>query len=269
MLINLHQRIPISFKIVIGALVGVILLHPLVTLIFWLEFNQLLSTPSDTAADFLWWRIRESTSFEMFPMNLLFAGLGAGLALVLDLVETLSEKSREKSHILKRQLSDQLPMLIAAGESETTEFKESLRWDVKEGRVNKKLEKVIAKSLAGFMNHRGGNLLIGLSDDGTIKGIELDCKTLRSKSQDGFERALIDLVNNQLGANAATMVHIQFLDYGGHTICWVIVDSAFEPVYLKDGNISRYFVRLGNSTRELDVREAQDHIAQSSPVGNS
>ncbi len=66
MLINLHQRIPISFKIVIGALVGVILLHPLVTLIFWLEFNQLLSTPSDTAADFLWWRIRESTSFECF-----------------------------------------------------------------------------------------------------------------------------------------------------------------------------------------------------------
>ena len=160
-----------------------------------------------------------------------------------------------------------MPLLIAAGESEATEFKESLRWDVKEGRVNKNLEKVIAKSLAGFMNHRGGNLLIGLSDDGTIKGIEADYNSLNNKNRDGFERALIDLVNNQLGGSAGTFVHIQFLESEGYTICWVIVDAATEPVYLKDGNISRYFVRLGNSTRELDVREAQNHFAHRLPLG--
>ena len=267
MLINFHQPIPLSFKVIIGAIVGVFLLHPLVTMIFWLEFNQLISTPADTAGKFLWWRIRESTSFEMVPMNLLFAGLGSGLALVLDSVESLSEKSRERSHLLKRQLTDQLPLIVAAGESETTEFKESLRWDVKEGRVNKALERVIAKSLAGFMNHQGGNLLIGLSDDGIVKGIEADCNSLKNKNRDGFERALMDLVNNQLGGSAGTLVHLQFLECEGYTICWVIVDAATEPVYLKDGNISRYFVRLGNSTRELDVREAQNHFAHRLPLG--
>ncbi len=248
---------------------GVFLLHPLVTIIFWLEFNQILSTPADTAGEFLWWRIRESTSFEMVPMNFLFAGLGAGLALVLDFVESLSEKNREKSHMLKKQLSDQLPLIIAAGEGETAEFKESLRWDVKEGRVNKALERVITKSLAGFMNHRGGNLLIGLADDGIIKGIEADYNTLKNKNRDGFERALIDLVKNQLGGSAATFVHIQFLECDEETICWVIVDAANDPVYLQDGNISRYYVRLGNSTRELDVREAQNHIAHRIPLGKN
>jgi len=158
-------------------------------------------------------------------------------------------------------------LLIEAGESEITEFKETMRWDLKEKRVNKILEKVIAKSLAGLMNHRGGNLLIGLSDEGVIKGIEPDCTTLKHQNRDGFERALIDLVKNQLGANVATMVHVQFLEIDDNTVCWVIVDAASEPVYLKDSNNSKYYVRLGNFTRELDVREANLHIKQRDRLG--
>ena len=267
MIKKLQQRIPGLAQLLIGALVGIVILHPLVTLIFWFEFNQLLAVPSDSVADFLWKRISGATIVEIGPMTLVFAGLGIVSAMVFKLIQDLSEDSEKKSAVLRRQMNDQLPLLIAAGESEITEFKETMRWDVKENRVNKALEKVIAKSLAGLMNHRGGNLLIGLSDDGGIEGIEPDCKTLKHKNRDGFERALIDLVKNQLGANVGTMVHIQFLEIGGNTVCWIIVDAASEPVYFKDGNNSKYYVRLGNSTRELDVREANLHIKQRDRLG--
>jgi hypothetical protein len=42
----------------------------------------------------------------------------------------------------------------------------------------------------------------------------------------------------------------------------VIVEPSDRPVYFHDGDTSRYFVRTGNSTRELDVREAMEHIGR-------
>jgi Putative DNA-binding domain len=56
--------------------------------------------------------------------------------------------------------------IIAGGESELVEFKSSARWDYREQKVNKSLEQVIVKTLASFLNARGGTLLIGVGDDG-------------------------------------------------------------------------------------------------------
>jgi magnesium-transporting ATPase (P-type) len=46
--------------------------------------------------------------------------------------------------------------LAEAGEGAAVEFKASLRWDVQERRVNKALERVVAKTVAGFLNGRAG-----------------------------------------------------------------------------------------------------------------
>ena len=55
--------------------------------------------------------------------------------------------------------------LIADGESNVLEFKQSARWS--HGTDMKgKSEQIIAKSIAGFMNGEGGTLLIGVADDG-------------------------------------------------------------------------------------------------------
>ena len=68
--------------------------------------------------------------------------------------------------------------LIAAGENETLEFKSSLRWDRREERVNKVLEQMVVKTLAGFLNALGGTLLIGIDDDEAIVGLAADYATL-------------------------------------------------------------------------------------------
>ena len=50
----------------------------------------------------------------------------------------------------------------------------TLRWDLKEAGVNKKLEEVIIKTIAAFANSQGGTLLIGVADDGDVIGLEPD-----------------------------------------------------------------------------------------------
>ena len=58
-------------------------------------------------------------------------------------------KSRiELSH--QEPVNEELEELIAAGESDRVEFKSTLRFDLRTKEVNKKLEFVIAKTIAAF-----------------------------------------------------------------------------------------------------------------------
>ena len=46
--------------------------------------------------------------------------------------------------------------IVGQGKSKNVEFKATARWDTKTNRLNKTLEKVIVKSLAGFLNGNDG-----------------------------------------------------------------------------------------------------------------
>ncbi len=58
--------------------------------------------------------------------------------------------------------------LIKRGESKTLEFKSSLRWSLKENRLDSKgVTHAAMKTIAAFLNTEGGDLLIGVADDGS------------------------------------------------------------------------------------------------------
>jgi hypothetical protein len=57
--------------------------------------------------------------------------------------------------------------LITKGESAEIEFKSSARWDMRQNKLNKEMEQIVVKTVAGFMNSEtGGMLLIGVEDGG-------------------------------------------------------------------------------------------------------
>ncbi len=57
--------------------------------------------------------------------------------------------------------------LIKRGESKTLEFKSTLRWSLKEDRQDDKgVTHAVLKTIAAFLNTEGGDLLIGVADDG-------------------------------------------------------------------------------------------------------
>jgi Schlafen, AlbA_2 len=66
--------------------------------------------------------------------------------------------------------------LIANGESATLEFKSTARWNVKARKEVTRMEHEIAKTVCAFLNsHRGGTLLIGVSDDGPPTRLVVRC----------------------------------------------------------------------------------------------
>lgn len=155
---------------------------------------------------------------------------------------------------------------IARGEGPTLEFKTSVRWDVVESRVNKDLEKVVAKTIAGFMNKQGGTLVIGVTDDGQIVGLEPDMLTLKKATEDGLSLHLTEILNKYLGEVAAAAVSISFAQVDECPIAIVSAEAATKPVFLEDGANPEFYVRSNASTRLLDVKEATQYISQRWPA---
>lgn len=242
-----------------GALLGVLFLHPVTMAIYWFEFHP-ATTADDSVVTFVIRRMGAAFSPRMLPMTATFALLGGAVGLGSGLyTRALMRKSRLIGR-LSGNLAEDVAALIHAGESDSVEFKSSLRWDYRQGQVNKDLELVIIKTVVGFMNQHGGNLLIGVRDDGGIVGLERDYSTLRKKDRDGFELALMNVARDRLGVNACELMHAVFREFGGKDVCRVVVDSAPVPIYVTRKNTTHYFVRTGNATVELGVKEAHEHI---------
>lgn len=161
-----------------------------------------------------------------------------------------------------------LAEMISEGESEELEFKETLRWDIREGRINKALEDVIIKTLAAFANSPdGGSLLIGVSDDGEAVGLEHDYNGLGG-DRDGFELHLRNLCGRTFGqAFTSGKLRISFPQIDGMEICQVEVRPADQAVVLtvsdKNGAKSeKLYVRSGNSSIEMPLSEIQAFLSQ-------
>lgn len=235
----------------LGALAGMILLHPVTKAIYGVEWYGAESEVE---------RIALAFSERMLPMTGAFAIVGAALGLIFGAYHRLLARQRRALGFLQAELDRTVPSLIAGGESEHVEFKAAARWDIQRGSVNRELEEAIARTIAGFLNHTGGSLLIGVKDDGTVAGLDNDYRTLHDPDRDGFERFIMSLVRTRLGGDVCALIHVTFQRADERDICRVIVEPSDRPVYLRDQGAAHFLVRAGNSTRELDVREAMEYI---------
>lgn len=125
--------------------------------------------------------------------------------------------------------------LIALGESTTLEFKRKIISPVK-----------LAKELAAFANTKGGNLLIGVDDDGTIVGID-------------SEKSAIELVNQvcEFFVDPPLKPKIEIVNVSWHDVLVVQIDeSRYKPHYLpqdEDGTEQklsqrRVYIRVGEKS---------------------
>ncbi len=152
--------------------------------------------------------------------------------------------------------------LIKAGESKTLEFKSSLRWNLKEDRQDDTgVTHAVLKTVAAFLNTEGGDLLIGVADDGAIVGIERD----QLESDDKFMRHLAQVVRNGLGDRAGTCIDPKTQIVQGKTVCVVSCQRSPEPVFLKWKGVEAapggdFFVRSGPGTVKLTAESGREYI---------
>ena len=140
--------------------------------------------------------------------------------------------------------------LIKRGESKSLEFKSTLRYNLKENLGEDKLVTHAAlKTIAAFLNTDGGDLLIGVADDGSIVGVERD----QFESEDKFMLNLAQVVRNALGDRAGTCIDPKMQAVQGGTVCVVTCQRSPEPVFLKWKGMEAnpegdFFVRSGPGT---------------------
>jgi type I restriction enzyme R subunit len=152
--------------------------------------------------------------------------------------------------------------LIKRGESKTLEFKTTLRWNLKENRQDDKgVTHAVLKTVAAFLNTEGGDLLIGVADDGSIVGIEHD----QLESDDKFMRHLAQVVRNGLGDRAGTCIDPKTQVIQGKTVCVVSCQRSPEPVFLKWKGLEAtaegdFFVRSGPGTVKLPPDSAREYV---------
>ena len=157
------------------------------------------------------------------------------------------------------------------GESDSLEFKSSARWNMRTGKRDDAMETVIAKTVAAFMNSGGGTLLIGVDDDGRLIGMGPDYSTLKTPDSDRFELWIRDMWGQRMGTNAAALPRLDFAEasdpqegYERQEVCRVTIPPSPHPVYLrgpKGKGEAELWVRVGNSTRRLEVADAVQYVS--------
>jgi Putative DNA-binding domain len=153
----------------------------------------------------------------------------------------------------------EISALLAAGENATVEFKSSARWDLRENKKNPAMEQVILKTVAAFLNSDGGTLLLGISDEGTVLGLEHDYQTLQKKNADGYELFLGDLLLTHYGKDLSRNLKFSFHALDGKQVGKISIQAAPRAVWVKEGADEHLYIRSGNSTRRLTTKEAIEY----------
>lgn len=157
---------------------------------------------------------------------------------------------------------EEIIALIKQGESAELEFKASAWWDIPRNK-KEKFNKRISETVAAFLNvEKGGTLLIGVDDNGSVIGTEYDYnkKFDNRKNRDVYENNLMTSLLDVCGQDCGTYIQITFGQVEGKDVCRVIVSPSPRPVYIKAGQEEYFYIRASNSNRQLSVREATEHI---------
>ncbi len=154
--------------------------------------------------------------------------------------------------------------LVADGESNVLEFKESACWSHGTDKKGKS-EQIIAKSISGFMNGEGGTLLIGVADDGAVTGLQVDYETLSKANRDGYELFLTQLIADKVTGPSPSLCRISFHELDAQDVCVVEVAASAKPVFtcpVASKEHTDFWVRQGNKTEQFHGTEQVEYIEE-------
>ena len=243
--------------VLIGCLFAVFVFLPIDELTSFYEYDL---RAKSTLREFIAGQMHKSLTLQTPAKLCVYLVLGGIMGGIFYAVMALFRRHNSLILQLESELGKDLAALIKRGEDDGLEFKSSFRFDYRQRKVNKALEAVIVKTLAGFMNAQGGSLLIGVADDGGITGLENDYQTLNRKDSDGYTQLLMSTVADKLGTPACRLLRILFHRLEDKEVCRIIVLPSPVPVYAKEDNQSKFYIRTGSGTREMDIQEAVGFI---------
>ena len=179
-----------------------------------------------------------------------------------ELLKRLEERKLPRFTTTIKKIGELPPIgeLISRGESGRLEFKSTLQWNIYKNEKDKKLQQSCLKTIVAFLNSEGGDLLIGVEDNGNILGLEKDFKCFNNPSLDKFERQFFDLIETYIGKRFLHYIKCRFENIDGQDVCGIHVRNADRKAFLKVDRGIEFYVRTGNSSRNFTVPEIYDHL---------
>jgi len=173
------------------------------------------------------------------------------LALERSQREELEEENRELVEKMGRSFNldneEALRDLIAKGESETLEFKSTLRWNLHTSKPGKEIENASLKTLAGFLNSDGGVLLVGINDDGEPLGLDQD----KFPNEDRMLLHFGNLIREHIGLEFAGFISLGISGLAGKPVLVAQCEPSQEPVFFRRDKDEVFYVRVGPSSQAL------------------
>ena len=158
-------------------------------------------------------------------MNLLVTGKDVHIH------QVLNDKPKETS-------TEMYKYRIENGENKNTEFKSSFRYNLHTKTAQENIAHSSLKTLVAFLNTDGGELFIGVRDDGELLGLDNDFKVSgkgKGKDKDAFLLTLDNLISAQIGAIHMGNISIELPVIDETEIAVIKVrGKANAPVWLKN-----------------------------------
>jgi len=148
--------------------------------------------------------------------------------------------------------------IIAHGETDHVEFKSTLRWNLYTKAKDKAMEKAILKTLAAFMNTDGGTLLVGVSDDGTILGLEED----QFENNDKILLYLTSIIKDRIDALHLKFLHFSIEQINDKDILRIDCAPGSIPAYVTDGKLDHFYIRTGPATTDMRLSEVYEYLKE-------
>lgn len=151
-----------------------------------------------------------------------------------------------------------LKQLIMTGESEHLEFKSTLRWNLKTDKKDSALEISVMKTIAAFLNSKGGTLLVGVEDSGNILGIESD----NFKNEDKFLLHFATMIQNYIGIEHNDFIEYSLVEAAHKQVLQVDCIESPKPVFLKNGIQEDFYIRSEPLSLNLNTKKAVMYISE-------
>lgn len=204
----------------------------------------------------------QETAATLAALGLLtYADESYGLSETLGSIRSISMPTRRpRPGVASEDYRERIAGVIQGGENQLAEFKQTARVNTHTGEKDVRMEDEVVKTVAAFLNADGGDLLIGVADDGSIHGLGDDIRV--TKNRDYFLQWVTgSLLSERLGKSVVTQhVRLRPVELEGREVLVVHATPSKDAVWAKVEKDSRLYVRNGNHTVQLEGSEVTHFI---------
>jgi len=156
-------------------------------------------------------------------------------------------------------LFDDSLKLIEKGESDFVEFKETLRINIYTGKVDKRMEHSVLKTLVAFLNSGGGVLFVGVTDLGEIVGLGRD----NFVDVDKCKLQVLNMIKHSIGVDYSSLIKVSEIYFDEELRKYFLrfdVKKSKSEVFLLWEKKEEFYIRSGPASINISGKSLIRYI---------